>query len=89
MAANDMTSQREPVTDEQIERLAEEAEEGYDVDTLRRRGGRKPMGTAAARVVPVRLDPELEQELRKRADNDHETTSDVIRHALRAYLHTA
>ncbi|MEO5662971.1 MAG: hypothetical protein ABIR39_06780 [Nocardioides sp.] len=51
------TVKGQPVTDELIERLAREAEAGYDVRTLKRRGGRKPLGSSAARVIPVRLDP--------------------------------
>jgi hypothetical protein len=77
-----------PVTDEQIQRLADEAEAGYDTATPRRSGGRKPMGSAAARVIPVRIDPELEQALKARAEAEHANTSDVIRDALRAWLNT-
>jgi len=48
------------------------AEAGYDVDeTLRRRSGRPPIGSAAASVEPVRLDPELRQALTQRAERDH------------------
>jgi hypothetical protein len=75
-----------PVSEETIERLSRQAEAGYDVDALGRSGGRRPMGSGAARVVPVRLDPELETALRRRADIDHTTSSDVIRDALRAWL---
>ena len=82
----DRTSKGRPVTEDQIETLAREAEVGYDVAALRRAGGRRPMGSAAARVVPVRLDPELDAALRTRAESEHSTASDVIRHALRAYL---
>ena len=78
-----------PVTDELVERLAAEAEKGYDVPTLRRRGGRRPLGTAAATVVPVRLDPELKAALTARAESEDLTASEVIRQALRAYLHVA
>lgn len=77
------------MTDEIIERLAEEAEVGYDVPTLQRAGGRKPMGSAAAKVIPVRLDPELEQALRERVEADHSNASQVIREALHAWLRTA
>ena len=77
------------ITDELVERLAAKAEAGYDVDEiLRRRGGRPPLGSAAARVESVRLDPELQQALVDRAAKDHETTSSVIRKALRQYLTT-
>lgn len=74
------------ISDEVIDRLAEQAEAGYDVQRLRRTGGRPPMGSAAARVVPVRLDPELEEAVRQRAERDHSTSSNVIRDALRAWL---
>ena len=78
-----------PVTEQVIAAVAEDAEAGYDVEILKHRGGRRPMGSAAARVVPVRLDPELEQALRDRAERDHANTSDVIRDALRAWLQSA
>jgi len=79
-----------PITDELVDELAQKAEAGYDVDeTLRRRGGRPPIGSAAASVESVRLDPELRQALARRAERDHETTSSVIRKALRKYLDVA
>jgi hypothetical protein len=63
------------------------AEEGFDVDEiLRRRGGRPPMGAAAASVESVRLDPALSQALRQRAEQEGRTNSDLIRAALRRYL---
>ena len=75
------------ITDELVERLAGTAAAGYDVEeTVRRRGGRPPMGSAAARVESVRLDPELQQALVDRAAKDHETTSAVMRKALRTYF---
>ena len=54
-----------PITETAIDALADEAERGYDVDTLlrRRRGGRPPLGSAAASVESVRLDPELKRAL--------------------------
>ena len=80
-----------PITDELVAELAEKAEAGYDVDeTLRRRRvGRPPIGSGVASVESVRLDPELRDELAKRAQRDHETTSSVIRKALRKYLGVA
>ena len=46
------------IDDALIESLTKKAEEGFDVDeVLRRRGGRPPMGSAAASVESVRLDP--------------------------------
>jgi hypothetical protein len=75
------------ITDELVDQLAKQAEAGYNVDEiLRRRGGRPPLGSTAASVESVRLDPELRQALADRAAQDHETTSSVIRTALRQYL---
>lgn len=79
-----------PITDELVDKLSAEAEAGYDVEEmLRRRGGRPAMGSAAAAVESVRLDPELREALTTRATRDHETTSAVIRKALRQYLKVA
>ena len=79
-----------PITDKLVAELAEEAEAGYDVDELlRRRGGRPPMGSAAASVESVRLEPELREALAQRAERDQETVSSVIRKALRKYLNAA
>ena len=81
------TRDGEPITDEFVERLVAQAEEGFDVDEIvRRRGGRPPMGSAAAAVESVRLDPELERALRRRAEKEGRTNSEVIRDALRQYL---
>jgi hypothetical protein len=79
-----------PITDELVVELAEKAEAGYDVDELlRRRGGRPPIGSGAASVESVRIDPELREALAERAERDGETTSTVIRKALRKYLGVA
>lgn len=79
----------EELTDELIEKYAKVAEEGYDVDELMKNRvliGRPPMGTGPAAVESVRLDPELKQALVERAEVEDETTSAVIRKALRSYL---
>lgn len=78
-----------PITDDLIDKLAERAEAGYDVEeTLRRRPGRPTIGSAPASVESVRLDPELREALTVRAKRDHEATSSVIRKALWQYLKT-
>jgi hypothetical protein len=67
--------------------LASKAEAGFDVDEIiRRRGGRPLMGSAAASVESVRLDPELSDALHERASDEGRTSSDLIRDALRRYL---
>jgi hypothetical protein len=84
------TASGAPITDALVDQLAAQAEAGYDVDkTLRRRGGRPPIGSSAASVESVRLDPQLREALAERAERDHETTSAVIRKALHQYLKTA
>jgi hypothetical protein len=75
-----------PIPDELVQRLADDAEAGYDMAGVRRRGGRRPLGSAPAEVVPVRLDPELRAALTARAQAEHTTASDVIRQALHAWL---
>ena len=77
------------MTEELVDRLADEAAAGYDVAARRRRGGRRPMGAAPAEVVTFRLDLELRTALAARADADDTSVSDVIRQALRAWLHVA
>ena len=75
------------IDDDLVDELVEKAEHGYDVDEiLRRRGGRPPIGSGPASVESVRLDPELRRALAERAVRDQESTSAVIRKALRNYL---
>ncbi|CAN5190241.1 hypothetical protein BH20ACT3_BH20ACT3_00470 [soil metagenome] len=74
------------LTDDVLDQMAKEAEDGLDTSRLRRRPGRPAMGSGPADSFPVRLDPELRQALDHRAASDHTTASDVIREALRHYL---
>ena len=83
------TSRGVPIDDDTIDALAAEAEAGYEPTSLRRRGGRPPMGSGPADVVPVRLDPDLKLATERRAELDHTTTSEIIREALRQYLNVA
>ena len=84
-----ITSNGRTITDEEIQAMADEAEAGYDLTKLKRRPGRPTLGSAAAEVFPVRLEPELRAALEARAATDETTASDVVRNALRAYLHVA
>ena len=78
------------LTDSDIEALADEVEGDYDIDALKtRRRGRPSMGSAAAEVVPVRLDPELKEAVESRAEREQTTTSEIIREALRKFLDVA
>ena len=78
------------LTDVDVEALSREVEGGYDVETLKaRRRGRPSMGSAAADVVPVRLDPELKEAVETRAEREQTTTSEIIREALRKFLDVA
>ena len=78
------------LTDPDIEALADDAEQGYDVETLKaRRRGRPMIGDAPAEVVPVRLDPALKDAVEARSAADATTTSEIIREALRRFLEVA
>jgi len=77
-----------PVSQEQIDRWAAEAEAGYPVETLRKRG-RQPMGDGPAPVIPVRMDSSLLEALMERALKEDLTRSEAIREAIRAWLDVA
>lgn len=86
------TKSGEPITEEMIERFAEEAERGYQPGQLtgRRRGpGRPPLGDAAKSVESVRLEPDLRDQVARRAATEGVTVSEVIRRALRQYVKSA
>ncbi len=74
------------LTNEVLDRMADQAEEGLDITTLRRRPGRPAMGSAPAESFPVRLAPDLRRALDDRAASDETTASQIVREALRQYL---
>ena len=74
-----------PVTDEMVQEWADEAERGYDVEVLKKRG-RRPIGDGAARVVPVRMDDSLVAAVDQRAEKDGTSRSEIIRSAVRAFV---
>ena len=80
-----------PVTDEQIQVWADEAEAGYDVSKLPApRRGRPPVGDGAGTVVPVRLDAATIAALSARAEAEGiATRSDAIRAAVREWARIA
>ena len=83
------TKSGQPITDELVEQLADEAERGYDVEELvarRGRRGRPRLGSEPSTVESVRLDPDLKERLLRRAEADGVPVSEVIRDALRHHL---
>lgn len=77
-----------PVTDALIDSWSKEAEAGYPVERLRKRG-RKPVGDGPAEVVPVRMDKSLLDALTARAERDHVSRSEAIRAAVRDWVDVA
>ncbi|MFE1514309.1 CopG family transcriptional regulator [Corynebacterium bovis] len=76
-----------PVTDEQIQAWADEAEAGYDLEALPapRRGG-PPVGEGPGTVVPVRLDQTTLSALLEKAESEGiATRSEAIRAAVRQW----
>lgn len=80
-----------PVTDEQIQAWADEAEAGYDLSKLPQpRRGRPTVGDGAGTVVTVRLDAATIAALTARAEDEGiATRSDAIRAAVREWAHVA
>jgi hypothetical protein len=74
------------VTEEQIQKWADEAETGYDVGELKRRGrGRPGRGAEPMQVVAVRLTDEELEALDAAAERDDLSRSEAIRAALAHY----
>lgn len=80
-----------PVTDEQIQAWADEAEAGYDLKKLpKSRLGRPPVGDGPGVVVPVRFDESTIDALNARAAAEGITNrSEAIRAAVRAWSDVA
>lgn len=72
-----------PVTEEQIAAWAAEAEDGYDVEALKKRGrGRPGRGAEPSQVVALRLTLDEIAALDARAEVEGKSRSEVIREAL-------
>ena len=80
-----------PVTDEQIQAWADEAERGYDLAELPApRPGRPPVGKGPGVAVTVRLDEQTLKALMERAALEGiGSRSDAIRAAVREWTHVA
>ncbi|HOA26649.1 MAG TPA: ribbon-helix-helix protein, CopG family [Arachnia sp.] len=76
----------QPVTEEQIAAWADEAERGYDVAALKKRGrGRPGRGAMPTQVVALRLTTDELAAIDARAERERKTRSETIRDALTAY----
>lgn len=74
------------ISDAQIQAWADEAEAGYDVDALKRRGrGRPGRGAEPMQVVAVRLSVDEIEALDTITTRDKVSRSEVIRRALAKY----
>lgn len=72
-----------PVTEDQIAAWAAEAEAGYDVAALKKRGrGRPGRGAEPSQVVALRLTLEEIAAIDERAEREGKSRSEVIREAL-------
>lgn len=70
------------VTEAQIAQWVREAEDGYDVAVLKKRGrGRPGRGAQPSQVVAVRFTPEEIAELDRRARKHSVSRSELIRQA--------
>lgn len=72
-----------PVTEDQIAAWAKEAEAGFDVEALKKRGrGRPGRGAGPSQVVALRLTVDEISALDERAEREGKSRSQVIREAL-------
>lgn len=72
-----------------LDALADEAERGYDPAQFSRspgRPGRPRMGSAPAVVLPVRLHPQLDAAVKRRAAIESTSVSELVRQAVKLYL---
>ena len=77
----------QPVSDEQTQAWADEAEAGYNVNELRRRVGRPPRAGDAPHAVATRFSEAELSELMERAQREGLDRSAAIRAAVRQWAH--
>jgi hypothetical protein len=72
-----------PVTEGDIEAWVEEAEAGFDVDAIKKRGrGRPGRGATPSQVVALRLTVEELAAIDARAEREGKTRSEILREAV-------
>lgn len=91
MSKTFVTKSGRRLTEADIERLADQAERGFDLSTWKPRPGRPRLGAApgsrhSPRLV-VRLPEELRERVTARAAREGRTISDVVRELLEDYAH--
>lgn len=82
MSSNE-TINGKPVTEGDIEAWVDEAEAGFDVDAIKKRGrGRPGRGAAPSQVVALRLTVEELAAIDARAEREGKTRSEILREAV-------
>ena len=79
-------SQHTPDELAEIQQYADEAEQGYDVAELRRRGRPRLGPVAQSVVLPVRVTPELVAALDRRRATTNQSRSEAARELLETTL---
>jgi hypothetical protein len=77
-----------PVTEADLDAITANAEAGFPGVTARPLG-RPTIGDGPARMVGVRLDPDLDMAMRQRLRTTGGSASELMRDALREYLRAA
>jgi hypothetical protein len=81
------TETGQTLTDEDIERMADEiAQPDYDPGPMKRPVGRPPLENSLNEMLPIRLDSELRSAIEKRAKKEKTSSSELVREAVRKYL---
>ena len=82
------TIEGDELTKEEVERLADEAERGYDLAKAKAVYPGRPSlsGAGTSPRIAVRVDPKLARSLRARARREQCSVSDLARRALAEYV---
>jgi hypothetical protein len=81
------TPSGDTVTNDEIERLADEAEAGYDLEQAERQHlGRPSLGRGVSPRVSFRMGLALYQAAHQRAAREGRSVSDIAREAMERYL---
>jgi predicted HicB family RNase H-like nuclease len=83
----EITKSGRRLTEADIERMADEAERGFDLSTFRHSRGRPPLevGQASSSRIAVRVPRSLHRRVTSRAAAEGRSVSQVVRGLLEAY----